>query len=111
MLSAGLLTDESGNMSQRTKAKVLELLGFGTLSGAQDITNLHIEKAQRENISMMAKEEAVEEFDEHELHITEHTRALLTEDFSCNKKAKERILSHLNSHKTLMGLNLQEVPV
>ena len=111
MLSAGLLTDESGNMSQRTKAKVLELLGFGTLSGAQDITNLHIEKAQRENISMMAKEETVEEFDEHELHITEHTRALLTEDFSCNKKAKERILSHLNSHKTLMGLNLQEVPV
>lgn len=106
MLSAGLLSDENGNMSQRTKSKVLDLLGFGSLSGAQDITNLHIEKAQRENLALMNEEREVEEFDEHELHVTEHTRALLTEDFSSQLKAKQRILSHLKKHKAYMAQNM-----
>ena len=106
MLSAGLLSDENGNMSQRTKSKVLDLLGFGSLSGAQDITNLHIEKAQRENLALMNEEREVEEFDEHELHVTEHTRALLTEDFSSQLKAKQRILSHLKKHKSYMAQNM-----
>lgn len=102
MLSAGLLSDENGNMSQRTKAKVLDLLGFGALSGAQDITNLHVEKAQRENLSMLSEDKAVEDFDDHNLHITEHTRALLTEDFSNNLKAKQRIVKHLKSHRAFI---------
>lgn len=106
MLSAGLLSDENGNMSQRTKSKVLDLLGFGSLSGAQDITNLHIEKAQRENLALMNEEREVEEFDEHELHVTEHTRALLTEDFSSQLKAKQRILCHLKKHKAYMEQNM-----
>ena len=106
MLSAGLLSDENGNMSQRTKSKVLDLLGFGSLSGAQDITNLHIEKAQRENLALMNEEREVEEFDEHELHVTEHTRALLTEDFSSQLKAKQRIISHLKKHKSYMAQNM-----
>jgi hypothetical protein len=108
MLSAGLLTDENGAMSQRTKAKVLDLLGFGALSGAQDITNLHVEKAQRENIFMMSSEQEVEEFDEHSLHITEHTRALLTEDFTNNQKGKQRILAHLKKHQLALTLNYQQ---
>ena len=99
MLNAGLLSDEEGRLSQRTKAKVLELLGFGTLSGGQDITNLHIEKAQRENIILFKENHVVEEFDDHNLHIIEHTRALLTEDFSTNLDAKQRILKHLAEHK------------
>jgi hypothetical protein len=109
MLSAGLLSDENGNMSQRTKAKVLDLLGFGALSGAQDITNLHIEKAQRENLSMVIEDKEVEDFDEHDLHITEHTRALLTEDFSTNLKAKQRIINHVKSHRAYLSLQKQKV--
>ena len=109
MLSAGLLTDENGAMSQRTKAKVLDLLGFGTLSGAQDITNLHVEKAQRENIFMASTDQEVEEFDDHSLHITEHTKALLTEDFSSNQKGKQRILNHMKKHKLLYGSSFQKV--
>ncbi len=112
MLSAGLLSDENGNMSQRTKAKVLDLLGFGNLSGAQDITNLHVEKAQRENLEMVNGEVEVEEFDDHSVHEIEHVRALLTEDFSNDQKAKQRILTHLKKHKLISSqnvLNSQEV--
>ncbi len=111
MLSAGLLSDENGNMTQRTKAKVLDLLGFGNLSGAQDITNLHVEKAQRENLEMVKNEVEVEDFDDHSVHETEHVRALLTEDFLNEPKAKQRILMHLKKHKLISSqniINLQE---
>ena len=105
MLSAGLLTDENGTMNQRTKAKVLEMLGFGSLYGAQDITNLHIERAQKENLALMQEEQNVESYDDHNVHVTEHTRALLSEDFSSNLKAKQRIIKHLNAHKILAQNN------
>lgn len=107
MLQAGLLSDENGLLSQRTKAKVLELLGFGSLSGSQDITNLHIEKAQRENLALITSSQEVEEFDDHNLHITEHTRALLTEDFTSKTQAKQRILKHLADHKKIYALQNQ----
>lgn len=109
MLSAGLLSDENGFMSQLTKAKVLDLLGFGSLSGAQDITNLHVEKAQRENLLMVNANAEVEEFDEHQIHITEHVRALLTEDYSNNLKAKQRVMAHLKKHKLILGNQSIEV--
>ena len=105
MLSAGLLTDENGTMNQRTKAKVLEMLGFGSLYGAQDITNLHIERAQKENLALMQEEQNVESYDDHNVHVTEHTRALLSEDFTSNLKAKQRIIKHLNAHKIMVQNN------
>ena len=109
MLTAGLLSDENGKMDQRTKAKVLDLLGFGTLSGAQDITNLHIEKAQRENLTLLQNAVEVEEFDDHALHVTEHTKVLLTEDFSNDPNAKKRVLEHLKKHKLILSTQSIEV--
>ena len=103
MLKAGLLSDDDGNMNQRTKAKILELLGFGTLSGAQDITNLHIDKAQRENIGFLTDDFEPEEFDDHSVHITEHTRFLLSEDFDGKDKIKNKILAHLRKHKSMLA--------
>jgi len=109
MLKAGLLSDDDGKMTQRTKAKILELLGFGTLSGAQDITNLHIDKAQRENIAFSEQNILPEEFDDHSLHITEHTRFLLSEDFEGRKELKQRIIEHLKEHKMLLASAVTEV--
>lgn len=103
MLNAGLLSDDDGKMNQRTKAKILELLGFGTLSGAQDITNLHIDKAQRENISIASADVEPEEFDDHAVHVTEHTRFLLSEDFGGKAQLKNKLLAHLRKHKLLMA--------
>jgi len=102
MLNAGLLSDANGNMSQSTKAKVLELLGYGNLSGAQDITNLHIDKAQRENINMQESVVEVEEFDDHELHVNEHVKCLLTEDFTQKQNYKQRVVEHMKKHKKLL---------
>lgn len=108
MLKAGLLSDDDGKMNQRTKAKILELLGFGTLSGAQDITNLHIDKAQRENIGFATEDFEPEEFDDHAIHVTEHTRFLLSEDFDGKEKIKKKIIEHLRKHKLLLTENRSE---
>lgn len=103
MLKAGLLTDENGGLSQRTKAKILEIMGYGSLSGAQDLTNLHADKAQRENLNMQKKDCDPEEFDDHEIHIAEHTRFLLGENFDGKQEYKNKIMAHLRKHKLLLA--------
>lgn len=99
MLTSGLLSDADGNLSQSTKAKILEILGFGTLSCAQDITNLHVDKAQRENIDLFSKNIEPDEFDDHKIHVVEHTRFLLTEDFCGREEYKKKIIEHMRKHK------------
>ncbi len=103
MLKLGLLSDKNGALSQRTKSKILELIGYGTLSGGQDVATLHADKAQRENIQMQTQKLSVEQFDDHEIHVTEHVKLLLTEDFSNNNEYKNRVLEHLNEHKAAIS--------
>ncbi len=102
LLNTGLLSDGDGNISQRTKAKILQILGYGSLDNVQDLTRLHISKAQSENLDMDNGLLEVEEFDDHDLHIIEHTRFLLSGELNMLKnkdKAKQNIIKHLNEHK------------
>ena len=101
MLSSGLLGDENGNLSSRNKIKILEILGYGSLANAQDINSLHYGKAERENLELQTRDLAPDEFDEHNLHIEEHLRKLLSLD---NEKLgesdyKNRIKKHLTLHR------------
>ena len=89
-------------MSKRTKAKVLEILGFGSMDNALDTESLHIGKAEEENISGFAKDVPIDEYDDHEIHIAEHTRYLLSadsEEVRNDPAKKERAVSHLKKHK------------
>lgn len=100
LLSSGLLSGADGNMDQRTKAKVLEIMGYGSLANAQDITELHISRADEENLNFGKSQVTVEEYDDHEIHIEEHTRFLLSGDVSAD--AKEAAVEHLRQHKKAM---------
>ncbi len=107
MLSSGLLTDESGRISSRTKIKVLEILGYGSLSNAQDLITLHTQKAEKENIELINGDLPVDELDDHGVHVEEHLRKLLSLD---NEKLGEneyklRIKKHVSMHKKLMLKN------
>ncbi len=102
LLNTGLLNDESGKLSDRTKSKLLEILGFGSIDNVRDIDQLHINKAELENMSGFTEDIEVDEYDDHEIHIEEHTRFLLSaesEDMRKDKAAKERMLNHLRAHK------------
>lgn len=106
LIGAGLLTDDSGKMSERTKAKVLEILGFGSIDNTLDIENLHINKAAEENISGFNEPIDVDEYDDHKLHIAEHTRYLLSTESEAVRKSeskKKNALEHLRRHKLALA--------
>lgn len=111
LIDAGLLTDDTGKLSERTKAKLLEILGFGSIDNTLDIESLHINKADEENLSGFRKPIGVDEYDDHELHIAEHTRFLLSaesEGVRNNPETKENALEHLRAHKTMAAENAAE---
>ncbi len=102
LLSLGLLQDKDGNISDDARNKVLDALGYGSFEMARDISHLHIQKAERENTLLAQREVEADTYDDHALHIAEHTRALLSggeEDGSL----KERIVRHLESHRQKQG--------
>ena len=106
LIKTGILSDETGKMSERTKAKVLEMLGFGSIDNALDLEKLHINKAESENVAGYLSPTAVDEYDDHALHIAEHTRFLLSsdsEEVRKNPVAKDNALAHLREHKARLG--------
>ncbi len=112
MLQTGLLSDEAGKISQRNKSKILEILGYGSLDNAQDINNLHRNKAEKENIDMLKKDACVSSYDEHQIHIDEHIRRILEYDVENeeNNIFKERLNKHINEHKKfVMQTNLSKL--
>lgn len=111
LIDAGLLTDDTGKLSERTKAKLLEILGFGSIDNTLDIESLHINKADEENLSGFKNPIGVDEYDDHELHIAEHTRFLLSaesEGVRKNPETKKNALDHLRAHKTMAAENAAE---
>ena len=98
LLSLGLLKDEEGKFSSESRNRILEALGFGTFENARDISHLHLKKAERENILLAQRDVEAEEYDDHELHIIEHTRFLLSGGEK-TEATKERVLRHLASHR------------
>ena len=102
LLNAGLLADKDGKLSDRTKSKVLEILGFGSVAGARDIDALHVNKAESENMSGYKSIIPVDEYDDHAIHVFEHTRFLLSaesEEVRNNPTTKQNALAHLREHK------------
>ncbi len=105
LLENGILQNEDGNLSNRMKSKILEMLGMGIWENAQDITDLHIKKADKENLKLLKNENvSVSEIDEHKLHLNEHIAFMLGQDYekACkdNKSLEEKFLAHIREHKS-----------
>ena len=103
LFEAGLLTDEDGKLSGENRCRILEAFGFGSYENARDISALHIAKAEGENLRLRAADAGTEpdEYDDHALHIAEHTRFLLSEELGKTVPAamKKRILAHIRAHR------------
>lgn len=101
LLNVGLFADENGKISTATKHKILDAFGFGDYENARDISALHIIKAEEENVELMRNSVAVDGYDDHELHIVEHTRFLLSGEYKKreNSALKERVCEHIAEHE------------
>lgn len=106
LLEAGLLTDESGKMTNRVRSKILEMLGYGIWEAQNDISELHMRKAGKENLSMLnGNSEEVLSIDDHKLHLDEHIAFMLGGEFEKNKhneQLKQSFINHINCHKKMM---------
>jgi hypothetical protein len=99
LFESGLLATEDGKISNKTKEKVLNLLGYAELDGGQGICALHEEKAEKENQKLLVGEVLVDQFDDHKIHALEHTRYVLTEYEDLDETQKSRISKHIKSHE------------
>ncbi|MCH5153053.1 MAG: hypothetical protein J1F68_03760 [Clostridiales bacterium] len=105
LLNAGILSDSEGKLSASAKAKVLSAMGFANWESAQDITQMHIARAQRENVDIDHAE--VLPVDDHALHIEEHTRQVIAGDIDeVDKTYRAKILAHIEEHKQVMKENV-----
>ena len=105
LIGTGLLSGEDGKIDKRTKTKILEILGFGSVDNARDIQSLHIGRAEQENLDMLSKKEAsVSTLDDHEIHIAEHTAFILSQEMECKDESlRERVTQHICEHQNLRG--------
>lgn len=104
LLNLGLLTDDSGKMSATNKGKVLEMLGFGNWESARELDELNKKRAMEENELVQSEEITPEEVDDDDIHIEEHSKALLGKEYDYSPEAKERLIAHIRMHKRRKAL-------
>ena len=99
LLSAGLFAGEDGKLSEYARAKILDMLGFGSVENGQELVNLHVKQAGKENLQLIREALEVNEVDDHGIHLKEHVKYMLANGLARN----ERFLAHVRAHRALSG--------
>ena len=104
LVQLGVLQDKEGNMSERSKSRVLELLGFGNWENAADLADCQRDAAIRENAALKesGKRPELTDVDDDALHIEEHTKAMLSQ--SLGKREVDVLGKHIAEHKARLGV-------
>ena len=104
LVQLGVLQDKEGNMSERSKSRVLELLGFGNWENAADLADCQRDAAIRENAALKESGKCPEltDVDDDALHIEEHTKAMLSQDLG--KREVSVLGKHIAEHKARLGV-------
>ncbi|MDE5789085.1 MAG: hypothetical protein K2H78_01580 [Clostridia bacterium] len=102
MIDKGLFSDENGKIKPAVKDKLLKTLGYNGYTGGRDMTELHRQRSAAENAALKeGGAVAVKEYDDHAVHVEEHTAFLLTENLSAEQE--QRVCRHLNEHKSKLS--------
>ena len=111
LLRSGLLHDSNGKLPSSTRRKILDVFGYGGWEQTQYVNSLHVTRAERENYEFTKKAIEVSEIDDHDLHIEEHTKFMLSSDFDKvikkDSSLKEKLLDHIRKHKQYAMLTKQ----
>jgi hypothetical protein len=97
MMDRGLFSDDEGKVTGAVKNKLLDLLGYKSLGNGRDLKELNVARCGQENLKLKSGQAEVKCYDDHAVHITEHTAFLLSEKLS--KEQEERIIAHIEQHK------------
>lgn len=104
----GVFADENGVISSANKSKILNIFGLSNFETFEDINELHKSKALKENNALVLNDEAVFkdpiDVDDHKIHITEHTRFLIGDNFQkITESQREMMLNHIKLHKAFQS--------
>lgn len=109
LLDRGLFLDENGKLTASSKDKILRLLGYGGFENKRDISSLHKNRANEENLILKSADVAIKEYDDHAIHVEEHIAFLLTEKI--DGETEMRICAHIRQHKNkLLEVNKDGQP-
>lgn len=98
MMDRGLFKDADGRLSPSLKAKLLETLGYNGYTAEKDLDELNSKRCAEENANLKNGVTCpVKSYDDHGVHVKEHTAYLLTEKLT--PEQEERICAHLQLHK------------
>lgn len=103
----GLLNDEDGKLDESAKTKLLDLLGFGSWKRVKDEDDLQKKRALKENEEIKIKVPEVNVYDNHSIHIEEHTKFILRLD-DAEESVKEAISEHIKAHRKALGEDITE---
>lgn len=104
----GLFTDENGRIPQEIKRRAWELFRFGDMHDIMDIDDIQRKNAQRENAYLESGviPNEIEPFDDSEIHMNEHVRFVLSNDFRLFKQKNPEYAKlfeeHIKRHKELL---------
>ncbi len=104
LYESGLLFDKNDRLKPQVKEKVLELLGYNDLGGEKGFSILQEEKAVEENKRLIEKELPIEIIDDHDIHISEHKRYVLSEYNNLTEKQKSRFFAHILEHENKLNI-------
>ena len=105
LLRLGLFSDNDGRMSDATKTKLFEILGFGNWEAGRSAEEIHRKKAMKENLDFDKGDITPDVYDDHALHIGEHIKTCVSTKCVNNKELRDRVARHIALHTQLAGLN------
>ena len=105
LLRLGLFSDNDGRMSDATKTKLFEILGFGNWEAGRSADEIHRKKAMKENLDFEKGDITPDVYDDHALHIGEHIKTCVSTKCVKDKELRDRVARHIALHTQLSGLN------
>ena len=108
LMNAGLFLDpDTGTMTREARAHLMDIFRIGNWESMTDIDDLQRAAARREHQAVIeGRRPGIGEVDDHGLHISEHTRFMLSARYrSMDGHEKEIMKEHLREHKEMMRKN------
>lgn len=107
LLDRGFFNDpQTGTLDRATRARILNMLEMGEWEDLNELTDVHLGRAAREN-TLVWQDIAprVSEYDDHELHINEHMKFVLSAEFEALEVRQPTLSSmikeHISNHKMM----------
>lgn len=105
----GLYLDESGMLSKTAKAKLLKAMKLQNFAELDDMIELQIARANRENgfLRNSGVPPVIMDADDHAIHIEEHEKAMLQQEYQSFKAQHpdlaEQFEAHVMEHKRIVA--------